>query len=855
MGMEGLSRYFIAAVLAMSMSIYCLWGQGDSTAFNGGKPLVMETSVVSSRAVRSSQDGDTLSYNAAAYKVILGSDAEAMISKMPGISVTGQGIEALGKEVRRIMIDGQEFFGDNVLTALRNIPADMIQQVEVINKMSDLAELTGVDDGNSYTAINIITRPEAREGALTGRLYGGYGLPDRYIAGGSLNYFDKERMASVIGMSNNISKYNFTSDDLVGASSGSDNAAGSKFRVKSLPGLSDVHSAGANYGNRWFSGSYFFNCIDNRNESENLKQTILDGDKVQLTDSRSDFAARNYSHVFESKISLAPSPSHRLIFRPTVSIQDLANSRNDLSGFAQRVAGGEDSFIRNRLTGSSNDRFALKAGGNLSYVYKFEKKGRNLSMSASGTYNGSSQDEESGQYTFRDPDTETIPEMADSHSAQIRDRNTVQSVAGATLSYREPLGKNSYAGIEYRFNWNSSRGTNLTYLWDEKEQEYSGEPDSRQSSLNRSVFIRNTANLRYQYIFRKISVTANAGYENLIFNGSAQMPYEYDSAREFHNAVYSLTANLPFNRQNTLRINARGRTVNPSVNMLQDVVNLNNMSNIRAGNPEIEPAYLHEVGIRYIHTDKKSGSTLSMSVDFTGSGNYFCDSLVIDSPDFIVSEGITLGEGNQYVKPINIDGYYRIYGKVTYGFPVDFIRSNMNINSAVSVSSLPGMINADRVPVHRNWYSAGIRTDSNVSENLDFSLSYSGKFVQNEYSGRFGKVTNNFYAHEAHADLKWIFWKGFSFSGSATFRQDISTDGRFNDRYIFCDLFVGKRLFRNRMGEISIGVNDLFNDGVMRYGHSVSASGTNDSSSIGIGRYFSVQFIWHIRHYRYREDL
>ena len=206
--------------------------------------ILLETAVLSDQAIRSSQSGDTLSYNAAAYKVMMGADTESLIAKLPGVSVSDSGVEANGREVRRIMIDGQEYFGDDVLTALKNLPADMIRQIEVINKLSDEAELTGVDDGNSYTAINVVTKPEMRNGALAGRMYGGYGIPDKYIAGANLNYFEKEQSASLLAMGNNISRYNFASENIVGASAVSDVGAGDNFKVKPLPGISSVQSTG-----------------------------------------------------------------------------------------------------------------------------------------------------------------------------------------------------------------------------------------------------------------------------------------------------------------------------------------------------------------------------------------------------------------------------------------------------------------------------------------------------------------------------------------------------------------------------------------------------------------------------------
>jgi hypothetical protein len=186
----------------------------DSSIFS--KPLNIEATVKTERIPRSQQKGDTLMFNAAAYRVAENADSERLISKMPGIAVSESGVEANGREVMRILIDGQEFFGNDVLTALRNVPAELVKQIEVINKLSDAAQMTGVDDGEGYAAINIVTKRKKGSGLATGRIYGSYGYSDNadhrhnYIAGGNMTHFTDKRTLSVIGMSNNISKFNFT---------------------------------------------------------------------------------------------------------------------------------------------------------------------------------------------------------------------------------------------------------------------------------------------------------------------------------------------------------------------------------------------------------------------------------------------------------------------------------------------------------------------------------------------------------------------------------------------------------------------------------------------------------------------
>ena len=320
--------------------------------------------------------------------------------------------------------------------------------------------------------------------------------------------------------------------------------------------------------------------------------------------------------------------------------------------------------------------------------------------------------------------------------------------------------------------------------------------------------------------------------------------------KPYSNLTYEVVANLVINRQNTICIDAKGRTVNPSANLLQDVVSLANLSRVSAGNPNLSPSYLHGFGIRYIHTDARRGSTVAVSLNYNGSGNYIGDSLVADQPDFIVTEGVKLGEGNLFVRPVNIGGYHRLHGKITYGFPVNPLRSNLNIQAQAVINVLPGIINGEYSPVHRNNYLVGASLASNISEDVDFRVSYTGEYVQGEFTTKAGKNNNDYFSHTVSGQLKWAFWKGVTFTGSLSYRQDKGISAPFNDRTLLCNLYLGKRIFRNRLGEISIGINDLFDDNSRRYAHTINSSGTNNIVNQGIERYVAFQLVWHLRNYR-----
>ena len=810
---------------------------------------LLDEVVISTPALRSTQNGDTLSYHADAYKVVLGANSESLLTKMPGISVSERGVEAHGRTVQKIMIDGEEFFGNDVLSALKNLPADMIEDVEVFNKLSDEAELTGVDDGRGYTAINIRSKPDRRKGTF-GRLYAGYGFSDKYIAGGNINNFNSKCRLSVVGLANNISLHNFVTEDIVGATDEEGKNGHSNFVVKPMPGISSVQSLGTNFNTSWLSGSYFFNRTDNSNVPVSQRENLNSGNKVQLTDAEKDLTALNYNHRFSAKMKFNVGERHSFIIRPSLNIQDFSDFSEQRSLVRNRFGCDDIRFVHNRLSDNRNERLGINVSNTFNYRYRFHKRGRSLSMSLLGNYYDNETDALNEQYTFRKPDMPLDPLLASSVSSQQNFRKTRKVMARTGVVYTEPFSRRFRMSCEYAFIYSRDEAAKTVFLRDNETGELSTTADARQSSENRGIYLTHKIGPRFQYAFRKTSITVGGAFQHMNFKGTNILPATGEVYKPYSNLTYEVVANLVINRQNTICIDAKGRTVNPSANLLQDVVSLANLSRVSAGNPNLSPSYLHGFGIRYIHTDARRGSTVAVSLNYNGSGNYIGDSLVADQPDFIVTEGVKLGEGNLFVRPVNIGGYHRLHGKITYGFPVNPLRSNLNIQAQAVINVLPGIINGEYSPVHRNNYLVGASLASNISEDVDFRVSYTGEYVQGEFTTKAGKNNNDYFSHTVSGQLKWAFWKGVTFTGSLSYRQDKGISAPFNDRTLLCNLYLGKRIFRNRLGEISIGINDLFDDNSRRYAHTINSSGTNNIVNQGIERYVAFQLVWHLRNYR-----
>lgn len=844
-------------LLSASLNIREIRAQAaDSSIFS--KPLKIQATVKTERAPRSEQKGDTLIFNAAAYQVIENSDSERLISKMPGIAVSDSGIEANGKEVTRILLDGEEFFGNDPLTALRNVPADMVKQIEVINRLSESAQLTGVDDGEGHTAINIVTNRKKGSGLTTGRVYGSYGMsdnsnhPHNYIAGGNASLFTDKRSISVIGMSNNISKFNFTSSSILSGSTGLDAAGGSSFKVKALSGISSVNSLGINYTDKKCNFSYFFNDITNRNNPISDKYTLTETEGKELhTHNENDYRAHNMTHRFEGKITLSPNKRHSFTIKPMFQLEDMYNEKNLYGLYHYVYTDKDDIFQKQQRNIGDNDRWTIKAGASIYYRYKFNKKRRSLSFYGRYDINRQSSLDRSWEYRWNRIDADSEDFDASTYQyIQKKDRFNLKHSSTARITFTEPINKRSLISGEYTFAISDTEGENLVYPF--TDGEYAAEPKERVSAINRSIFYHNRLGARYNYNYKKVTIAASATYQNTIYSGEVRLPSVGSTYRTYHHPLYMLTANIPFNKSNTLRIEARGKTQNPGNNILQDFVDRSSTSNVRAGNPDLVPAYLHEAEIRYINTNKKAGTTFSLNASYTVSENYFCDSLVINQPDYTVmfdddGKPVKLGKNNQFVKPINMEGYRKINFKSSFAMPVDFLRCNFNIGAQASIQRIPGMINEEKVPINRNWFQLSGRLDSNISKEIDFTVSYQARYTMNDYNGKFGSVSNNFLTHRVLAELKWIIFRDFTFTGAFVYKNFRNTEGRYNDHFYLCDLFIGKRFLKSKRLEISVGVNDLLNNNTKSYWHSVNASGRTDGENISIGRYFSAQAIWHFR--------
>lgn len=827
---------------------------------------VIDAVVLEAPAMRTSQKGDTVVYNASAFKVAVDADTQSLLAKMPGIMISSDGtVEAQGEEIKKVLVDGKEFFGDDVNTAIKNLPAEVVQSVEVFNKLSDQAEFTGLDDGEGYKALNIVTSEGKRRGQF-GKLYAAYGYPTYYTAGGNVNIFEGDSRISIIGLANNLNQQNFSFEDILGVvNTGGSSSSGGRmgggggrgiggFLVRPMDGISTVQAVGVNYSDTWgkrdkvnVTGSYFFNHSKTRNR---YTDEVWQDPGTQYDYEEGNSHSENYNHRFNGRLDYKISDAQSIMIRPWFRYQSYAASdwsQLDVADLANSVT----TPIQSILGGSDDDASGYNAGLSALYRVRLGKAGRTLTLNLDGNYSKNDQFQLIEKYYYFPRYYEDA--AADSVANQNIRGNSYSYRIGGSATYTEPIGSKSQLSLEYRINYNYSDAHKLSYIWDPVLEAINPEFSETLSTINNSGYLTQRVGPGYRFSSGKTNVSASVMYQySTLANNTTypvrDAPYQRYS---FNNVVYFGMANVNFDQQNTLRVHLRSSTRNPSVTQLQEIPDFSNSTYVRGGNASLIPAYTHNLNAHYIRSDIGRGQTFTVMLGAQYTTDYIGDSIVTYHSDrqFVIpgSDNV-LQPGQRYSRYANLGSSWQLRGGLSYGLPVRFLGSNLNFNVGVTLAQIPNILDGEKFMRNENYFNGGVQLSSNISENIDFTVTYNGSYniASGVTQGR--RTEDKFVNQYASADLKWVFWKGFTFTGSASWNQYRGITSSYNEQYILCNLYIGKKIFRNQLAEVSVGVNDLFNQNTS-FRRTIASSYIQNSTNLAIGRYIALQFVYNLRNF------
>lgn len=813
---------------------------------------------VQGRATRAEQQGDSLLYNAEAFQVMMGSSAEDLLAKMPGIVVEGGTIQAQGEQVQKVLVDGKEFFDGDVNLAIKNLPSDVIASIEVFDKKSEQAEFTGFDDGEEIKTINIVTKSGFRQGTF-GEVSGGYGTDDRYKVNGNLNFFNDDRRISVLGMSNNVNQQNFSQEDLAGVMSASSGGRGrggrggrgggksgvpggssaSNFMVGSLGGVTSANGLGLNYVDQWgekwkVTGSYFFNQSDNLTQQQTDREyfeSVLPG----MTYSEyQENSMKNWNHRFNMKLDYQMTERTSLQFRSTLSFQN-----NDSYGLLQGqnlVNGTADSETETTSFGKSN---AYNIGADLMLRHRFLKEGRTLSLMLSGKMSNTDSDTYT-DYLNTLYGLELSP-VTDDYSQWKQTLNR-QYTLRSNLSYTEKLTDNLQLQLGYKMSYADSENDKKTYdrsavtdLYDQLDESLSNE--------YQSGYLTQAGNVGLRYRAGKLSAMLGVDAQWANLKGDLVYPQPDGLSHKYFSVLPSFTLRYSLDRTNSFQLRYRSRSSSPSVTDLQNVIDNSNPLFLSAGNPNLDQQVSHTANLRYLRTTK-SGHTFIAMVGATIQQDYVADSTFVAKEDIALSPTVTLNKGSQFIRPVNLDGYYSLQSMVTYGFPVDFLRSNINFSLSANYANVPTIFDGVESRTRELNLIPKLIIGSNISKNLDFTASYSAG-INKMFCSLDTAPESDYVTHTAAAKLGWTFFWGLTFRSTFNYIGYTGLDTGTED-YFLWNLSLGKKFLKNNAAEIRIEAFDVLKQN-QAFTHRTGSNYYDYVNSNVLQPYAMISFVYTIR--------
>ena len=738
---------------------------------------------------------DTIEFNADTYKTQANAVVEDLLKRLPGVEVGSDGkITANGKEVKKILIDGKEFFSDDPTVASKNIPADMVNKLQVIDRKSDLARLTGVDDGDDETVINLTVKKGMNNGWF-GTVNAGYGTDNRYTGNLMINHFRDGNQLTILGGGNNTNNLGF-----------GDGAFGRFQRFGGERGVTTSQYAGINFNigskdddHLRVGGDIMYSHSDRDTRTSTARQYLLQ-DSTSYENSSTTARDKGHNLRGDFRIKWEVDSNNTIDFRPNFSFNFNKSERGDTSSL---FAGDPARTAVNRsLSNYLNDGKSYEWGARIIYNHKVASHpGRSQSLMLNYTYSNVHEDGD----TYTDNTYYLVPDQDQLIDQTANNRRKTHSVTGR-ISWTEPIGnvKNArFLELSYRGNYRYTTSDKMVY-----DNERSGiwpggtitdhEWNERLSNSFRNTFYNQEFSAGFQQVRKAynlnvgISVNSAMSQSRDLINSARDI----DARWAWSVAPYA-RFRYKFTDTRNLNFRYRMRAQQPSITQLQPVADESNPKNIIIGNPELKPTFNHNINLRF--ADFAQGAQRSImamaNVDFAQNS-------IVST---VTTDELT---GTRTTSYTNVGGVWSAMAMNMLSFPfgaskVWYFTSHMFMRYGVTKGVTNGVEN--RSNTFRINYSPGLAFRNAVFD-LEIRPNYS---FQNTTNSVLKSNTRNIHT-----------WGGmFNGTYSAPFGLVISTDLRYSttsgytsgyntDQWIW-NGSLAYQFLRDKQAAISISVYDI----------------------------------------------
>ena len=777
---------------------------------------------------------DTIEYNATAFKTNPNAVVEDLLKKLPGVEVDNEGnITAQGEQVRRVTVDGKDFFGGtDPKIATRNLPADAIKKVQVHDRKSDQAQFTGIDDGQREKTINLELKPEKRNGAF-GNLQGGYGTDDRYQAKASVNKFSQGRQLSFLGMGNNVNEQGFGMADYMNFTGGSQQmASGGGMRVQinaddqgGVPlnmgnranGIMNTYAAGLNFSNTFkkktdLTTSYFYNHLDHDKLQSTYRQNFLQDGEYNYR----DLSAQNNTNdnhrlnlVLDHKIDSMNSVrlSSSVTYSHTGMDSETSSENTDSEG----------TLLNSNVSKSTTEGQALSVNSSLLFRHKFAKPGRSFSTNfllniLEDDRNGTLQ----ADYDYQE----------EASSERIRQRNDQQTSglsAGGTVSYTEPLGNRKYLEATYSIRRNNNAVDRPVYDVDETGEMFNDSLSNKYSSS----FTYQRGGLNFRMNRRKYSLTISALAQSTELTGNLNR-LDTEIKRNYLNVVPAARFNYDFSGTRHLRFDYETTVQEPTITQLQPIVDNRDQLNPYVGNPALKPAYQQSWRLNFNAFDPGSMVNFFTFVDVDYTTNAITNAVF--NENFI-----------RTTMPVNVSSNTSINTHASLGFPVNVIKSRFSITGTWRQTYGQNVIDADHYDIRQSRTGGNVRYDFRFKEILMVNLGAQLNYQTTAYE--FDQPDQHYFNTTYNAEVAFSFLRNFQLVSSLEYLIYENQSTNYRQEIPLLNVALSRFILKNKTGELRLSASNLL-DKALGVTQTSSVNYVERVTSNSLGRYFMVSFIY-----------
>jgi len=860
------SKNYILKVIALGYNSYYLNIQTAQYSSVSIGTIYLKQNITNLKEIKieaqmalATQNGDTTSFNSKAYKVNKDATSEDLITKMPGITLADGKVQAQGEEVKRVLVDGKPFFGDDVNAVLKNLPAEIVDKVQVFDRKSDQSQFTGFDDGNAMKTINITTKPQFKNGVF-GKGYVGYGHDDKYKIGVTTNIFKGPRRITILFQSNNINEQNFSSEDLAGVVGTGNSWQGGRgmrggggqggppqnnsenFLIGNQTGINTTSLLAINYADKLgtktdISGSYFFNLTKNNSQSVLLQQYVL-GSNHGLSYHESNSSKNdNYNHRINLKIETKFDSLNSVIIQPKLSFQ----TNNGI-----KFLFGENIKNTEKLSLSTNNSSTNLFGYNLSslllYRHSFVKKGRTFSFNATPSFSKNKSNND--LYTLNQYYLDTLTNQSVLNQESSNLKNGV-SING-NLSYTEPLNKYHFLLLNYSSNFTNNYSSKYTYNLNSITNNYS-DLDSLLTNVFRNNYQSHAPSFGYRYQHEKLNFSFNLAYQWAELVKYQEVPNNYKLSKSFQSALPSAFLQYKFSAKKNFRLYYRSNNNAPNIEQLQDVINNSNSLQLTVGNPSLKQDFQQNLNMRYSSVNTEKATSFFALLGGNYSNNYIGNSNIIVNADTVVYNSIVLKRGSQLNRPVNLDGYYSIRSFINYTLPIKKIKTNLSINLSGNYSNVPGLLNMKLNKAQTTSGVIGFVFSSNINENIDFTLSSNSSYGY-IYNTLQTSANSTYFSQTSKFKMNLSLWRGLVLQGEYSNILYTGLTTAYNQAVSLLNTAVGYKFLENKQAEIKLMVYDFLNQNT-NIARINTESYIQDSETNALNRYYMLTFTYNFRKY------